>query len=116
MSYYLYNEKKGYKLFATISFLGLLFTGSRTPMLAALSLFLLYLADRVKNTRIKVILFVLMSSALIVLVLLLLGETTEESNMVKFGNVLSYFEALSNTPDLIFGEGLGSTFYVIIPK
>lgn len=113
MSYYLYNEKKGYKLFATISFLGLLFTGSRTPMLAALSLFLLYLADRVKNTRIKVILFVLMSSALIVLVLLLLGETTEESNMVKFGNVLSYFEALSNTPDLIFGEGLGSTFYAM---
>lgn len=113
MCYYLYGNKKGYKIFAAISFFGLLFTGSRTPMLAALSLFLLYLSDRVKNIRLKMILFVLMLTALLVLVLLLLGDTNEESNMVKFGNVQSYYQALSNTPDLLFGEGLGSTFYAM---
>lgn len=42
----------------------------------------------------------------------ILLSTSETSNMIKFGHVISYIEHFSNHIGvLIFGQGLGSTFY-----
>jgi hypothetical protein len=115
-SYYyaLYILKKGKlrSLSCLISLFSLLVAGSRMPMLIGILITAIYVLDsKILGRRLTHILFFLCILFIGVSTYLLASDKDEVSNQVKFGNIPSYVQAMSDAPTILIGAGLGSTFY-----
>lgn len=125
LSYYLYQIlivrlKKGLFLKIVILILvatTLFLSGTRANILSLFLIALFYLAFYVYKRSKPLFVLVITAYTLIVFIGLsgiwnLLFNIREASNMIKFGHLISYFEHFSdNIGILIFGQGLGGSFY-----
>lgn len=109
------QKKKRDFLLSIIVFLGLLFTGTRASMLGAFSLVLLFFLKFIYINISKKIIFIPIVIVLAVLfyaTINLLSDKQEYSNKIKYANLESYIYQYSNPKTIVFGQGVGSSFYV----
>lgn len=125
LSYYLYQIlivrlKKGLFLMIVILTsiaITLFLSGTRANILSLFLIALFYLAFYMYKRSKPLFVLVITIYTLIVIIGLtsiwnLLFNIREASNMIKFGHLISYFEHFSdNIGILIFGQGLGGSFY-----
>lgn len=112
--YSLYFLKKGIlrEISVTLSLFSLLVAGSRTPILIAILITIVYFFDRLRKHKLLQLSFIsLFGTALLSLVIILASEKGEVSNAIKYGNISSYIEDISRGSNIFFGAGLGSVFY-----
>lgn len=125
LSYYLHQlliQKRRDRLFIKIAFIisliiTLFLSGTRANLVVLFLILIFYLGYFLyKNTKALFILFCFLGGLFsiygISIVTGLLFNPYEESNMVKYGHLVSYFEYFSNNSlQFIFGQGLGGSFY-----
>ena len=111
--YFLYDTHKWSRVLALLCFCALFFTGSRMPMLGGIFIFLYFLCDKITNSNLKFLFVLLCLLVMMYLGILLGSEIGEASNFVKYANLSSYLQALTDNTTLFLGKGLGSVFYAL---
>lgn len=124
LSYCLYNlliyKKKGILLnsiFVFVFAITLFLSGTRANIVSMIIIILFYFSwyFYMKSKRTFIVyIYVLLFTLLVTLpsFFLLLFNSSEESNLVKFSHAQSYINLFFDTPQiLLFGQGLGSFFY-----
>jgi len=109
------NERKllNFSLSA-ITLAGLFVTGTRAPMLGGAILFLFFLGKYIfsKVSKLLAILILLTTTVFVsATILVLASEKSEKSNIIKYGNLVSYEESFSNMKTVVLGDGVGSKIY-----
>ncbi len=111
--YNLYHYSgRGKFVLSCILFLSLVFSGSRTPALVNIFILLLFFYDKIVGSR-KSILLIISILFLIsyIVITLAVDKGGDGSNSLKFENIQSYIEDLSQGLHFLFGSGVGSLFY-----
>ena len=106
-----YYESRWKKVFILLLMVAFLVSGSRTPPLIAITIFLIYLKDKGHSRILNRALVSGLFLALIIIVYKLASETGETSNEIKYSNVSAYFADITDGCNFIFGSGIGSYFY-----
>jgi hypothetical protein len=110
-SLYYYNGKFNF-FYSAIALVSLLLSGSRTPALVAILITAIYFYDKkvFGKSFTKVITFVAVI-ALFFFINLLASDTSEKSVALKYANFSAYLDNMNKGFHLLFGAGLGSTFF-----
>lgn len=107
-----YYDKKGKVLLRLLLLSALLVAGSRTPLLLAILITIIYLRDRKIGGKVLSTLFVLFCLfAFFVIVYKLASDTEEISNELKYANTMSYFVDIFSGVNALVGSGIGSYFW-----
>lgn len=109
------NRKKNLVI-SSILFAALFFSGTRASMLSALLIFVgIAIMKLYKIKGGMIVLYLLLVFGIMffgILLFLLLAETDEGSNEIKYGHLESYIELFSKNLDVLFwGQGAGGVFY-----
>lgn len=110
-SLYYFNSKWRF-FFISLNLFALLMAGSRTPMLMAVFLSLIYLYDNFKLGRsLRILFFFFCIVGMVSITYKLATEKGESSNDVKFNDLNSYVQVIFSGTTPLIGDGLGSEFF-----
>lgn len=104
-----YFKKRRYAVVGIILF-SILLCGSRTPILASLSMVFYFIYQKKKSSRrfLKITFFL----TILALGLYLLGDKEDISINVKTASLETYLSGMTDIKNLLFGTGLASSFFV----
>jgi hypothetical protein len=124
LSYFLHrifiDRRKRRQLFQVIITIliatSLFLSGTRANILSMLFIISFYLLNFIYQKSKYVFTFLILMIVFIILLKLpstiqIIFDANEESNQIKFAHATSYIEVFNNWNILLFGQGLGSSFY-----
>lgn len=109
------SRKRNFLIFSILA-LTLFFSGTRANMMSVLFIVTFFVVMRMNKGMLgRIISFLLLCIVCVLaffLLIMLLSEKSESSNVVKFAHLISYMDLFDENWDiLIFGQGIGSLFY-----